>query len=1112
MSYRPLDSKVDIAKLENEVQDFWNKTNAYWKRVEIQERENRPSWSFIDGPITANNPMGVHHAWGRTYKDLFARYRFMRGYEVRNQNGFDCQGLWVEVEVEKELGFKSKLDIEAYGLAEFVKKCKQRVLKYSAIQTEQSIRLGMWTDWNSPEELMKLSDALENPLKKTTYLGSRGPLKGTAEWLVGQLGMPELGGSYYTLSDENNYMIWRMLKSCHQRGWIYLGADSMPWCPRCSTGISQHEIVTEGYRELSHTSVYVLFSLRDQEGALLMWTTTPWTLTSNVAAAVHPDLTYVKVRYRDEVLYMSKGALKSAIQDQRNVEVLEELKGAEMDGWKYHGPYDDLPLIQEMEVPDAHRVIMWNAVGEEEGTGIVHIAPGAGKEDLELGKLYRLPTPAPLDEFGVIIDGFGWLTGTHVYESAEPIFDDLRKKKLLYRTQKYTHRYPVCWRCESELVFRHVSEWFIDMGEKLDKPEDLVTTEEKDRNLRYQIIDSAKQVRWIPEFGLKRELDWLRNMDDWMISKKRYYGLALPIWRCGCGWFDVIGGKEELKDRAIEGWDVFEGHSPHRPYVDAVKIKCEKCGGKASRIPDVGNPWLDAGIVGFSTIQYRQDREYWDKWFPADFIVESFPGQFRNWFYAMLAESTILEQRTPYLTCLGHGQVLAEDGREMHKSWGNAIWFEEAAENMGTDVVRWIYMGSKPENNVLFGYTRANEVRRLFFMTLLNVYNFFYQYATLDRWTPDQQPVELSALDRWILSKLQQTLTRVSRALDGYDTMTACNEIDRFVDTLSKWYVRRSRRRFWKTEADDEKRAAYSTLYRCLKTVVYMMAPFTPHLSEALYQRIVKPVEQSLPESVHHCRWPDADTEMLDEELMAEMDLAMSLSSMGRAARSQANVKLRQPLSEAIVVVPEAQLARLDKVSALVREELNVKKLRASTDRSLLQSLTVIPIPTKLGRKHGSVYPKVAAAVRALGSPEAKAFSEGKPVTVLVSGKPVQVLPNEVDLASVPHSEYSVVDDNNMLVGVHTVISGDLESEGLARDIVRRIQALRKEADFDINDHIVTYYNGSLGVEEVFEDEAEYIMAETLSDQLVRGEAPEDSVAQDYDIDGLTVKLGVVKK
>ncbi|MBE0634274.1 class I tRNA ligase family protein, partial [Candidatus Bathyarchaeota archaeon] len=914
MSYKPLDSKVNIPELEHEVQKFWDETNAYWKRVEIQENENRPHWSFIDGPITANNPMGVHHAWGRTYKDLFARYRFMKGYEVRNQNGFDCQGLWVEVEVEKELGFKSKLDIEDYGLAEFVKMCKQRVLKYSAIQTQQSIRLGMWTDWNNPDELRKLSEALEKPLEETTYIGSKGPVTGTAEYLVGQLGMTQMGGSYYTFSDENNYMIWKVLKSCHERGWIYIGADAMPWCPRCSTGISQHEIVTEGYQEVTHTSVYVLFRLKDREGSLLIWTTTPWTLTSNVAAAVHPELTYVKVKYRNEVMYLSKGALKSAIPDQKHVEILGELKGAEMDGWKYTGPYDELPRVKELRVPEVHRVIMWEDVGEEEGTGIVHIAPGAGKEDLGLGRKYGLPAPAPLDDFGVIIDGFGWLTGLHVYDSAEPIFEDLRKKEILYRTQKVTHRYPTCWRCGSELVFRHVAEWFINMGEKLDKDLEDITEEEKDQNLRYQIMDSASNVNWIPSFGLKRELDWLKNMDDWMISKKRYYGLALPIWKCECSWFDVIGSKEELKERAVEGWEKFEGHSPHRPYIDAVKIKCPKCGKTVSRIPDVGNPWLDAGIVGYSTIQYRQNREYWEKWFPANFITESFPGQFRNWFYAMLAESTILERRTPYWTCLGHGQVLAEDGREMHKSWGNAIWFDDAAETMGADIIRWIDSLAKPENNLLFGYGRANEVRRLFFMTLLNVYNFFYQYATLDNWTPDQQPLKLDPLDRWILGKLDVTIEKVTENLDNYLTSPTCTEIDRFVDILSKWYVRRSRRRFWKTEADDEKKAAYSTLYKCLKTVIYMMAPITPYLSEALYQRMIRPVEAGAPESVHHCSWPELDPSIRDLELMEEMDMALNLSSAGRAARSQANIKLRQPLAEVVVVAPSDKTARIGNI------------------------------------------------------------------------------------------------------------------------------------------------------------------------------------------------------
>ena len=1110
MTYEQIDGKVDIPALEREVQEFWKKNGTFKKRVEMQSC--RPRWSFIDGPITANNPMGVHHAWGRTYKDLWARYKYMRGYEVRNQNGFDCQGLWIEVEVERELGFQSKRDIETYGVAEFVRKCKQRVLDFSAEITEQSIRLGMWTDWDDPDELRKLSKALEYPMVETTFVGTHGPVKGTAEELVGKLGSREMGGSYYTLSDENNYMIWTVLKNLHKRGWIYKGADSMPWCPRCSTGISQHEIVTEGYRELTHPSVYVRFPLRGREGSLLIWTTTPWTLTSNVAVAVHPDLIYVKARYEGEIFYLSKGSLPGVFPE-GGYEVLEELEGADMEGWAYDGPYDELELPSQLGAPEAHRVIFWEEVGETEGTGLVHIAPGAGKEDFELGLMYGLPVVAPLDEFGVFIGGLGWLSGTHVYDSAEPIFEDIEGKGLLFRTEDYTHRYPVCWRCDSELVFRHVEEWFIDMGQVLDKPLEEVTPEEKERNLRYQIMDSACQTRWIPEFGLARELDWLRNMHDWMISKKRYSGLALPIWVCpDCGWFDVIGSREELEERAVEGWDLFEGHSPHKPYIDAVRIGCDKCGGTASRIPDVGNPWLDAGIVAYSTLDYRTDREYWERWFPAEFITECYIGQFRNWFYSMLAMSTILEERTPYETCLGHGTVLAEDGREMHKSWGNAIWFDDAAETMGADVMRWMFCATKPENDILFGYTGAGEVKRLFFMPLLNVYNFFAIYAELDEWTPDQKPEQLSSLDRWILSKLNAMVASVTEHLDEYNAFVATKEVARFVDALSRWYVRRSRRRFWKNEADDEKRAAYSTLYTCLETLLHVMAPVTPHVTEALYQRMVRPVEQDALESIHLDRWPEADLSLVDEELMAEMDLAMEASSLGRAARSRSGIKLRQPLQEAVIVVPdEASRARLSRVSDLVREELNVKELRVTTERSDLTRLLVKPLPRLLGRKHGSLYPRLAEAVRGLGREEAGRLAEVGSVTVTVDGASVEVLPEEVEVESTPREGYSVLEEGDLVAGVNTLISEELESEGLARDVVRRIQALRKEADFNIDDRIETHYSGDQEIEEVFRREADYISAETLSVRLLRGPPPEGAHAGEFDIDGKKLRLGLLR-
>jgi isoleucyl-tRNA synthetase len=601
-------------------------------------------------------------------------------------------------------------------------------------------------------------------------------------------------------------------------------------------------------------------------------------------------------------------------------------------------------------------------------------------------------------------------------------------------------------------------------------------------------------------------------MYDWMISKKRYYGLALPIWTCECGWFDVIGDKEELKERAIEGWDAFEGHSPHRPYIDMVKIRCENCEALATRIPDVGNPWLDAGIVGFSTIQYRQDPEYWEKWFPAHFITESFPGQFRNWFYAMLAESTILVQRTPYKVCLGHGQVLAEDGREMHKSWGNAIWFDDAVETMGADVIRWIYAGSKPENNVLFGYKKANDVNRLFFMTLFNIYNFFYQYASLDKWMPNMKPKSLSPLDRWILGKLYQTHLKVTESLDNYDSQNACIEIERFVDILSKWYVRRSRRRFWKTEDNDDKRAAYGTLYQCLETLIYMMAPIIPHISEALYQRMIKTTNKGSSESVHHCRWPDVDKNILDENLMAEMDLAMTLSSMGRAARSQSNIKLRQPLQEAVVILSNEEITKFENIKGLVREELNVKNIISSNDRNRLQNIIVKPLPAKLGRKHGALYPKIRDAINGLNITDIENLETSGVVTVMVDGRQIEVLNDEVELKSVPKDEYSVVKDGNLMIGIHIDITKDLKSEGLARDLVRRIQSLRKDANFDINDQIKTYFSGDPRIEEVFQKELDYIMIETLSNELIKGEAPKNVKIQEYEIDGLRIRMGVEKK
>jgi len=875
--FQEVNAHPDFPAMERAVLRFWEETQAF-ERLREQNR-GRPRFSFLDGPVTANNPLGIHHAWGRTLKDLFQRYKAMLGYDQRWQNGFDCQGLWVEVEVEKELGFRSKRDIEAYGVDAFVQRCIERVHHFAQVITRQSVRLGQWMDW---------------------------------------------GHDYYTLSEENNYGVWAFLKRCHERGWIYQGADVMPWCPRCGTGISQQEIVTEGYRELTHTAATVRFPLRDGPAgrgeSLLVWTTTPWTLPANVAAAVGADLTYLRVRQGEEVFYLAE--------ERRDLlpgpfEVLGRLRGAEMDGWAYEGPFDTLPVASKpggdasttAESPaQAHRVILWAEVSAAEGSGIVHIAPGCGQEDYHLGQELGLPILAPLDEFGVFRDGYGDYSGRPAAEVSQAVIEDLRRSNRLYRLERYTHRYPVCWRCGSELVFRLVEEWFIAMD-----------------GLRAPLMESARQARWRPDFCLERELDWLRSMRDWMISKKRYWGLALPIWKCTeCGHFEVFGGIEELQARAVEGWDTFAGHTPHRPWIDAVKVRCPRCGGLSSRIPDVGNPWLDAGIVPFSTMGYWRDRACWQQWFPADFITECFPGQFRNWFYSLLAMSTALEGCAPFRFCLGHGLVKDRFGEEMHASKGNAVPFDEAMERLGADTVRWLFASQPPASDVHFAYELGDEVRRKF-LTLWNVYSFFVTYANVDGWTPSAREVAPSPLDTWMLSRLHETTAAVRAALDDYDTPPATRALESLVEDLSTWYVRRSRRRFWRGGSDTDKEAAYSTLHTVLVTLARLLAPFAPFLAEALYQNLVRTHDPQAAVSVHLCPYPEAGP--ADEGSLREMALVREVVSLGRSARKAAGLKVRQPLAAVWVRATELDGAALQRHGEHILEELNVKTLhRAASD------------------------------------------------------------------------------------------------------------------------------------------------------------------------------------
>ena len=833
----------DFIKMEEKLLHDWY-AKGIVKRYLAKNSKSKQKFSFLDGPITANNPMGVHHARGRTYKDLWQRYKTMRGFRGRYQNGFYCQGLWVEVEVEKNLGFKSKKDIEKYGVEKFVNKCKERVKQYSAIQTEQSQRLGMWCDWDN---------------------------------------------SYFTMSEANNYAIWNFLKVCHERGWLYKGHDVVPWCPRCETAISQHEILTEDYREVTHQSVYLALPIISRPNEfLLVWTTTPWTLPANIAVAVDKDLTYCLVSDGSQKkYYLLQDLVPTVFQ---NAKILKTVKGRDLVGLKYTPPFADLAAVKQTPY---HQVIATDKllmpITTIEGTGLVHTATGAGAEDYSLGKKLGLPVIQAINDRAEYLDGFGELTGLNAQQHPEIILD--RLGKFIFKVEACRHRYPVCWLCKAELVWKVTDEFYIAM----DRPD---LTDKDRRTLRQQVIQVAKQVHWIPEFGRERELDWLNNMHDWLISKKnRFWGLALPIYEClQCGQIAVIGSQEELKKKAISGWDKFSGHTPHKPWVDTVKIKCSRCGRTVSRIEPVGNPWLDAGIVPFSTLP--------PGWFPAEFITEAFPGQFKNWFYSMLVMSTVLAKTNPFQTVLGYESVVGEDGRAMHKSLGNAIEFNEGAAKIGVDVMRWMYAKVLPTAVLPFGYKAGLEIKRRFFLILWNCYRFYLNGLAKQ----SKIQVKTDLLDEWIISRLNNTIISVTKALDKYYSTPAAEALEKFLDDFSTWYIRRSRDRI----------EALPIMKQCLTVYCQLLAPFTPFISDYIYTNLTKEA------SVHLTNWPKASLQLIKLKLEEEMQLARSITEKIHAERKKQNLRVRQQL--ALAVIASNPLIN-KKIIKLIIDETNIKKI-----------------------------------------------------------------------------------------------------------------------------------------------------------------------------------------
>jgi len=870
--FKSVDSHPDFVKMEEEILKDWYQKGTVKKYLNKNQKA-KEKFTFLDGPITANNPMGVHHGRGRTYKDLWQRYMSMKGFKQRYQNGFDCQGLWVEVEVEKELKFKSKKDIEDYGVAKFVDQCKKRVLKFAAIQTDQSKRLGMWMDW---------------------------------------------GNDYFTMSDQNNYAIWDFLKVCFERNWLYKGHDSVPWCPRCETAISQHEMLTEDYKEVTHEAIYFTLPIVNSDNEyLLVWTTTPWTLPANIAVAVDTTFDYSLVETKNGQKYWLLKSLVKEVLGEDVKKILKTAKGKDLVGLKYHWAFDDLKAVSKVahQNPDNfHQVIATDQkimpISESEGTGMVHTAVSAGTEDYKLGKKLGLPMISVIKDNAEYFDGFGPLSNKNAKKHPELIFKYLKSKKdqWVYKIHKYKHRYPACWRCKTELVWKVTDEWYIAMDKK-------DTTDKKQRTLRQQLMDVTKQITWIPGFGLDRELDWLKNMHDWLISKKnRYWGLCLPIYECDCGQVQVIGSKDELKQRSVSGWDKFKGHSPHKPHVDYVKIKCDKCGKNVNRIEPVGNPWLDAGIVPFSTLP--------KDWFPADFITEAFPGQFKNWFYAMLVMSTVLKKTHPYKTVLGYESVVGEDGRPMHKSWGNSIEFNEGAQKIGVDVMRWMYSQVLPTALLPFGYKKADEIRRFFILILWNSYRYFVTQANSDNFIP-QKATKLETtniLDKWILTRLQQTITDVTKSLDKYHSAPATQSLEKFVSDFSTWYIRRSRDRVGINSPNGkDKQNTYKTMHHCLVTLSKLLAPFMPYLSDYIFTNL------TLKESVHLADWPKVDQSLVQPDLEENMKKARTVVEKIHSIRKEKELKLRQPLAKVTISGKSFGKPNLHQV---ILDETNIKALK----------------------------------------------------------------------------------------------------------------------------------------------------------------------------------------
>ena len=1038
--YKKVPTTLNFVEREKETLKFWKDNQIFEKSVQL--RQGAPAYTFFDGPPTANGKPHIGHVLTRAMKDIIPRYKTMRGYDVLRKAGWDTHGLPVELEVEKELGLDGKEQIEQYGVIPFIQKCKESVWKYKGEWEVMSDRMGFWADMDNP---------------------------------------------YITYDNDYIESEWWALKAIYEKGLLYKGHKIVPYCPRCGTALSSHE-VAQGYKEVKETSATVRFRVPDEENTyFLAWTTTPWTLPSNVSLCVNPDVTYAYVRVDGkETLIMAKDLIETVLEG-HDTEIIKEVVGRELE-YKHYEPLFECTR-KAAGGKDAFYVMVDDYVTTTDGTGIVHNAPAFGEDDYRVCKKYDLPFVQMVDSKGEMCGGTPW-DGVFVKKADPMVLKDLDERGLLFAAPRFEHSYPFCWRCDTPLIYYARSSWFIAM------------TKVKDR-----LIDYNRRINWIPETIKEGRMgNFLENVIDWGISRERYWGTPLPVWVCDkCGKIHVVGSRKELSE--LTGCD--ENVELHKPYVDPLTWKCE-CGGTMRREPVVIDCWFDSGSMPFAQWHYPfENKDKFERRYPANFISEAI-DQTRGWFYTLSAIAACLFDSPAFLNCIVLGHVQDKEGRKMSKHIGNVVDPWVLLDNQGADAVRWyFYTSSMPWLPNRFSAEAVSESQRKYMGTFWNTYAFYILYADIDGFDPTRHKLvreNLTPMDRWILSRLNTLIGHVEAYLDELKMTEAGREMQDFMDDLSNWYVRRCRERYWGKDMTADKEAAYMTLYTVLRTMALISAPFTPFMSETMYQNMVRTVDKSAPESIHLCDWPKKDESFIDPELEANMAAVLDIVVLGRSARNAANIKNRQPVASMYV----QGKALPDMYVSIIADELNVKEVRFVDDASSFISYRVKPQLKTLGPRYGKLLPKINQylAGEGVGNAVVAAHNRGESYKFDIDGTEISLAAEDVLVSTEENAGFVTVTEHDLSVVLDTNLTPELIEEGFVREIVSKVQTMRKEAGFEVTDHIVLSHHGNSLIEGIFARHGAEIAADTLADSIKLGSA---GYVKDWEINGESVTLGVEK-